>query len=45
MAKNPESVSQFLSDLATKMQPIWAKEREAMLQLKTEEVRMISDRV
>ena len=39
MAKNPERVGAFLSGLAAKLQPIWAKEREEMLQLKEAECR------
>ena len=38
MAKNPEKVATFLAKLASKLQPIWAKEKEAMLALKKEEV-------
>jgi len=39
MARNPESVASFLSDLAVKLQPLWAKEREVMLSLKKEEAK------
>lgn len=38
MAKNPENVSQFLTELAAKLQPLWEKERVDMLNLKKEEV-------
>ncbi len=34
MAKNPTIVSKFLKDLAVKLQPLWAKERAEMLELK-----------
>jgi len=37
MAKSPANVKEFLENLATKMQPIWAKERQELLQLKEEE--------
>lgn len=37
MAKHPENVKQFLEGLATKLQPIWAKEKEEFLKLKEEE--------
>ncbi len=37
MAKNPETVDAFLKSLATKLQPLWKTEREALLQLKEEE--------
>ena len=39
MARNPEAVASFLSDLAVKLQPLWAKEREVMLALKKEEAK------
>jgi Zn-dependent oligopeptidase len=38
MAKDPDTVSKFLSDLAVKLQPIWLKEKEEMLGLKKKEV-------
>ena len=34
MAKNPETVKNFLSELAVKLQPLWIKEREIMLGIK-----------
>lgn len=37
MAKNPETVDSFLKTLATKLQPLWKAEREALLKLKKEE--------
>jgi len=37
MAKTPETVESFLEELAVKLQPLWAKEREVMLKLKEEE--------
>jgi Zn-dependent oligopeptidase len=37
MAKDPDTVSKFLSDLAVKLQPIWLKEKEEMLGLKKKE--------
>ena len=37
MAKDPKTVSKFLSDLSTKLQPIWLKEKEEMLELKKKE--------
>lgn len=37
MAKDPKVVSKFLSDLSPKLQPIWLKEKEEMLELKKKE--------
>ena len=37
MAKDPQTVSKFLSDLSAKLQPIWLKEKEEMLELKKKE--------
>ena len=37
MAKSPGNVKKFLSDLAVKMQPLWAQERKELLELKEEE--------
>jgi len=37
MAKNPETVKNFLSELAVKLQPLWVKEREIMLGMKKTE--------
>lgn len=39
MAKDPETVSRFLQELAVKLQPLWAKEKEVMLALKAEEAK------
>ena len=39
MAKSPKKVKDFLDGLATKLQPLWAKEKEEILKLKEEEVR------
>ena len=38
MAKAPEKVATFLDELAAKLQPIWLKEKEELLQLKKDEV-------
>ena len=38
MAKDPKTVSTFLSGLSTKLQPIWVKEKEEMLELKKKDV-------
>ena len=38
MAKDPKTVSKFLSGLSTKLQPIWVKEKEEMLELKKKDV-------
>ena len=38
MAKSPKTVKDFLEGLATKLQPLWAKEKEEILKLKEEEV-------
>ena len=38
MAKDPNTVSKFLSGLSTKLQPIWVKEKEEMLELKKKDV-------
>jgi len=37
MAKSPKKVKDFLDGLATKLQPLWAKEKEEILKLKEEE--------
>ena len=37
MAKNPETVAEFLSDLATKLKPLWTAESDEMLRIKKEE--------
>ena len=38
MAKSPKTVKDFLEGLATRLQPLWAKERQEILKLKEEEV-------
>ena len=38
MAKNPESVAQFLTNLSKKLQPLWEDEKVVMLKFKKEEV-------
>ena len=40
MAKSPERVSNFLTDLATKLQPLKEEEMALFLQYKKEEVRL-----
>ena len=37
MAKNPETVKKFLSDLAVKLQPLWETEKKELLALKEAE--------
>ncbi len=37
MAKNPSQVMKFLSDLSTKLQPLWTQERQDLLNLKEQE--------
>lgn len=37
MAKNPQNVAKFLSELREKLQPIWKKEKEEMLKMKEKE--------
>ncbi|KAJ6642581.1 Thimet oligopeptidase, partial [Pseudolycoriella hygida] len=37
MAKDPETVSSFLKDLVSKMQPLWEAERKVLLKLKEKE--------
>lgn len=37
MSKTPETVDSFLKTLASKLQPLWKSERDAMLKLKEEE--------
>ena len=37
MAKNPETVRNFLEELAAKLQPLWDKERQIMLDMKKEQ--------
>ncbi len=39
MAKSPEAVDKFLSDLAVKLQPLVKEEKVEMLKLKEEEVK------
>lgn len=41
MAKSPTSVAEFLSTLSEKLQPLWKQERQDMLKLKKEEVRLL----
>ena len=40
MAKSPEIVEKFSSDLAVKLQPLWKEEKAEMLKLKEEEVKL-----
>jgi len=40
MAKDPASVAKFLNDLKVKLQPLWGKEKEELLELKKLEVRI-----
>ena len=37
MAKNPETVNIFLSDLTTRFKSLWKKEKKAMLEIKRSE--------
>ena len=37
MAKNPDNVKMFLTDLKTKLQKLWSKEQDKMLELKKAE--------
>ena len=37
MAKNPDNVKSFLKDLKIKLQNLWSKEKEKMLELKKAE--------
>lgn len=37
MAKNPENVAKFLSELTTKLKPLWETEKQVMLKLKEAE--------
>jgi len=37
MAKNPENIKEFLGELKDKLQRLWAKERQTMLDLKKRE--------
>lgn len=41
MAKSPEKVAQFLSDLASKLDQLWKDELQVLLKLKNEEVSYI----
>ena len=43
MAKNQEKVKQFLSELAVKLQPLWAEEKKELLELKKAECKIISN--
>lgn len=38
MAKNPENVAEFLSNLSKKLQPLWKDEQVVMQKFKKEEV-------
>lgn len=38
MAKNPENVAHFLTNLSEKLQPLWEDEKVVMLKFKKEEV-------
>ena len=37
MAKDPNTVSEFLTTLGLKLQPLWKAEKEVLLKLKKEE--------
>jgi Zn-dependent oligopeptidase len=39
MANNPVTVEAFIKDIVEKSTPLWEKERQALLELKKEEVR------
>ena len=41
MAKNPETVKSFLTDLTEKLKKLWAAEKEAMLKLKEGEAEQL----
>ena len=41
MAKNQEKVKQFLSELAVKLQPLWAEEKKELLDLKKAECKIV----
>ena len=41
MAKNPETVKSFLTDLTGKLKKLWAAEKEAMLKLKEGEAEQL----
>lgn len=41
MAKSPEKVAQFLSDLAAKLDKLWKDELQVLIKLKKEEVSYI----
>ena len=41
MAKNPETVKSFLTDLTAKLKKLWAPEKEAMLKLKEAEAEQL----
>ena len=43
MAKNQEKVKQFLSELAVKLQPLWAEEKKELLELKKAECKIIAN--
>ena len=43
MAKNPEKVKQFSSELAVKLQPLWAEEKKELLELKKTECKIFFD--
>ena len=39
MAKTPENVEKFLADLSTKLQALWKKEKQTMLDMKDVEAK------
>ena len=39
MAKTPETVTQFLADLSSKLKVLWNSEKETMLELKKAEAK------
>lgn len=40
MAKSPETVNTFLSELAEKLTPLWNEEKKYLLELKEKEVKV-----
>ncbi|KAK2705101.1 hypothetical protein QYM36_017217 [Artemia franciscana] len=42
MAKNPQKVAEFLTSLCDKLQPLWKKEKEELLELKKKECEQYS---
>ena len=45
MSKTPAKVSEFLTSLASKLKPLWEKEKQKMLELKQLEVCILAPKI